>query len=108
MAIAHAGADPLDRLVRLQPGSVLAMRSDRPYVARHHTLGAAGGAISGTLAVSQIADGKPDPDDDHQRHPCRSGERTPVAMFLHGRCLIAASSVVAGGLLRAISIAEYR
>ncbi len=41
------------------PGSVLAMDQTVPYVAVTTTLGAAGGAISGTL-VSQIRGGKPD------------------------------------------------
>lgn len=41
------------------PGSVLAMDETVPYVAVTTTLGAAGGAISGTV-ISQIRGGKPD------------------------------------------------
>jgi len=41
------------------PGSVLAMDQTVPYVAVTTTLGAAGGAISGTI-ISQIRGGKPD------------------------------------------------
>jgi ammonium transporter, Amt family len=41
------------------PGSVLSMNETVPYVAVTTTLGAAGGAISGTL-VSQLRGGKPD------------------------------------------------
>lgn len=41
------------------PGSVLAMDQTVPYVAVTTTLGAAGGAISGTV-ISQIRGGKPD------------------------------------------------
>jgi Amt family ammonium transporter len=41
------------------PGSVLSMNETVPYVAVTTTLGAAGGAIAGTL-VSQIRGGKPD------------------------------------------------
>jgi len=41
------------------PGSVLAMNETVPYIAVTTTLGAAGGAISGTI-LSQIQGGKPD------------------------------------------------